>query len=112
MHLSAFLQFGHFTDCSIREYRSIMLSILKYLPIMLALCTQAYYAFYFAGIFDAGLQLMVHNYRSEKANPHSGSNCTDLCVYNRHLLGIFRLTVMWVNISTPQIIHKENYIKS
>ena len=24
MHLSAFLQFEHFTDCSIREYRSIL----------------------------------------------------------------------------------------
>ena len=23
MHLSAFLQFEHFTDCSIRDYRSI-----------------------------------------------------------------------------------------
>ena len=37
-------------DCSIREYRS---SILKHLPIMLALCqhnTLAYYAFYYAGI--------------------------------------------------------------
>ena len=58
MHLSAFLQFEHFTDCSIREYRSIKLSILKHLPIMLALCqhnTLAYYAFYYADIFDAGL---------------------------------------------------------
>jgi len=35
------------------------LSILKHLPIMLALCqhnTLAYYAFYYAGIFDAGLE--------------------------------------------------------
>ena len=24
MHLSAFLQFDHFTDCSIRDYRSIL----------------------------------------------------------------------------------------
>ena len=24
MHLSAYLQFEHFTDCSIREYRSIL----------------------------------------------------------------------------------------
>ena len=24
MHLSAFLQFEHFTDCCIREYRSIL----------------------------------------------------------------------------------------
>jgi len=24
MHLSAFLQFEHFTDCSIRQYRSIL----------------------------------------------------------------------------------------
>ena len=57
-----FLQFEHFTDCSVREYRSILdefkLSILKHLPIMLALRqhnTLAYYAFYYAGIFDAGL---------------------------------------------------------
>jgi len=63
MHLSAYLQFEHFTDYSIREYRStyfrwIKLSILKYLPIMLALYqhnTLAYYAFYYAGIFDKSL---------------------------------------------------------
>jgi len=59
-----FLQFEHFTDCSIREYRSILdelSSILEHLPIMLALCqhnTLAYYAFYYAGIFEAGLSLM------------------------------------------------------
>ena len=38
----------------------IKLSILKHLPIMLALCqhnTLAYYAFYYAGIFDAGLPM-------------------------------------------------------
>ena len=69
MHLSAFLQFEHFTDCSIREYRSIKLSILKHLPIMLALCqhnTLAYYAFYYAGIFDAGL---FHAMKCEKDLP-------------------------------------------
>ena len=65
MHLSVFLQFEHFTDCSIREYRSILDELssvfqnLEHLPIMLALCqhnnTLAYYAFYYAGIFDAGL---------------------------------------------------------
>jgi len=56
MHLSAFLQFEHFTDCFIREYQSILdelssLYILKHLPIVLALCqhnTLAYYAFYYA----------------------------------------------------------------
>ena len=58
MHLSTFLQFEYFTDCSIREYRSILDELRKHLPIMLALCqhnTLAYYAFYYAGIFDAGL---------------------------------------------------------
>ena len=55
MHLSDFLQFEHSTDCSIDLF---LISILKHLLIMLALCqhnTLAYYAFYYAGIFDAGL---------------------------------------------------------
>jgi len=62
MHLSAFLQFEHFTDCSIREYRSILSP--EHLPIMLALCQHnalAYYAFYYAGIFDAGLASPHHH---------------------------------------------------
>ena len=53
-----FLQFEHFTGCSITEYQStyfsqIKLSILKHLPIMQASCQQntlAYYAFYH--VFD------------------------------------------------------------
>ena len=63
-YLSTFLQFKHFTDCSIREYRSIFryiqLSILEHLPVMLALYqhnTLAYYAFYYAGILEAGLNI-------------------------------------------------------
>ena len=56
MHLSAFLQFEPFTDCSIREYRSILVhysetftyyaSIILWpimLFIMLAYLTQAYW---------------------------------------------------------------------
>ena len=61
MHLSALLQLAFSTDCSIREYRSVVMdSKLHSSPNMLALhwhSTPAYYAFYYAGISDASLSL-------------------------------------------------------
>ena len=68
--MNALLEYSLQSDCSIREYQSkvqfavsidcsIRESHLKYPPNMLALCwhgTPPYYAFYYAGIFDAGLR--------------------------------------------------------
>ena len=49
MHLSAFLQFEHFADCSIREYQSIQAQYSEtFNYYAIALCqhnTLAYYAF-------------------------------------------------------------------
>ena len=49
----AFLQFEHFTDCFIRDYQSILD---QYFEIFTYYAnTLAYFAFYYAGIFDTGL---------------------------------------------------------
>ena len=64
------------TDCSIREYRSIFMelsSIVCNIPLnMPALCwksTPAYYALYYAGIFDAGPKQEL-----ARGGAHSGLN--------------------------------------
>ena len=46
MYLSVLLQLAVYTDCSIRECQSIFIQLSS---------TPAYYAFYYVGIFDAGL---------------------------------------------------------
>ena len=69
MHLSAFLQFEYFTDCSIKEYQSVLDKLSSVFWNICLLCqhnTLAYYAFYYAGIFDAGL---VHTTKDIRAEP-------------------------------------------
>ena len=65
LYLSTLLLLKCSTDCSLLEIKvsGIKLHILKFLPIMLALCqhnTLAYYALYYAGIFDSGLSGMQY----------------------------------------------------
>ena len=84
MHLSAFLQFEHFTDFSIREYRSILASILaqysepfaynaNIMPAYVILWP-TYYAFNYAGIFDAGLCRKEKNSMITPKQPRTCSN--------------------------------------
>ena len=52
-----FLQLEHFTDYSIREYQSILDELSS--SFWNFTYTLAYYAFYYAGIFDAGLACSI-----------------------------------------------------
>ena len=59
MHLSAFLQFENFTDCSIRQYQSILdelISVFWNIYLLWQHNTLAYYAFYYS---DPGLLTLV-----------------------------------------------------
>ena len=54
------LQFAVSTDSSIREYQSIVMKLSSIVCNIHLINTPAYYAFYYASVFDTGLQVMYY----------------------------------------------------